>query len=296
MMSILTRAAECPAQSAVAPVQWCGATVSDEALARSRKSRVVRTAAFTLIELLVVVAIIAILAALLLPALRGAKMKALEAGCINLNKQLMIGTNGFCDDNAELYPPYFSNTTDPSSMHWHRLLGHWYTRIAQYMGTKTTGNDATDEPVARVAKWHFCPYNRSRPNSDAWRKDWICYNVFFGFAFGNSMDWYDPWRPHRNVYRKQLKSPGNSVVYTDRLHDFDVVDPPVRYFYWMSTPPTWTGAADYFHHGVGAVYGYADGHAGTMFGTDAINRATADETITTRNYFRFPKLYGPGID
>jgi prepilin-type N-terminal cleavage/methylation domain-containing protein len=88
--------------------------------------------AFSLVELLVVIAVISILAALLLPALSGAKARALRADCSNNLKQINLGMHLYADDNGDMLP------TDPNITGGILTTNHWgifYKRLMKsYVG------------------------------------------------------------------------------------------------------------------------------------------------------------------
>src|ERR1043166_2005127 len=59
---------------------------------------------FTLIELLVVVAVIAVLAAMLLPALKNAKGKAMQVACMSNLRQIHAAFVLYAADNRDYMP------------------------------------------------------------------------------------------------------------------------------------------------------------------------------------------------
>ena len=86
-------------------------------------SRETQPRKFTLIELLVVIAIIAILASLLLPALKGAREKALQANCQAHMKQVCMAVSMYIDDNDDWVPKEIGTYGTTPWIFWpHQLI------------------------------------------------------------------------------------------------------------------------------------------------------------------------------
>jgi prepilin-type N-terminal cleavage/methylation domain-containing protein len=107
--------------------------------------------AFTLVELLVVIAIIAILAAMLLPALAGAKEKALRAHCTSSQRQWGLALQMYAADNGDGIP---RDGMDSSGMYVSgdsKQPNAWFNLLPPYVGEKSLSDFTANATTANAS-------------------------------------------------------------------------------------------------------------------------------------------------
>jgi prepilin-type N-terminal cleavage/methylation domain-containing protein len=108
---------------------------------------------FTLIELLVVIAIIAILAAMLLPALSGAKERARRTNCRNNERQFLLITHLYANDNNQ-WLPNGASENGPLDDSVAVLSTNMRARMVEYAGGyKIFGCPSLGAPFNTQAGW-----------------------------------------------------------------------------------------------------------------------------------------------
>lgn len=238
-----------------------------------------RRSAFTLIELLVVIAIIAILAAMLLPALSGAKQRALAINCMNNNKQLGLAWIMYSGDNNERLVSNndWARLGDPTVPSWEYGIMTWSpspdnTNVA---GLTDENNALLGTYTAKAARIYWCPAdiylsNQQRPKGWAHRVRSVAMNGAIGdgkkYDFGfNPTFWWA-----RKSSDLNAPGPSESWVFSDEHPDS--IDDGTLYINAGATNGTgqFTELPSSLHNGACGV-SFADGHAEVHKWKDAQN-------------------------
>ena len=133
-----------------------------------------------------VIAIIALLAAILLPALKQARLKGRMASCLSNMRQLGIGVYLYADDNNGFMPQNYmecSNQASPPGVGpYYEGIHVWMTYNAKLAVGTVSGLSGIGHtwPYVKSPKVYYCPAN---PTSTHWLDaSW--------YGNGSSSDWY----------------------------------------------------------------------------------------------------------
>jgi len=217
-----------------------------------------RNSGFTLIELLVVIAVIAILAALLLPALSGAKQRALSAQCLNNLKQLQTCCLLYTGDYSDFVPPnnFVATVSAPDTTNGPVMAtkeASWCPGIAPLDTTTVNIQQSVLYPYNSSPAIYRCPADRSTVVDHLELLRTRSYNM--------SISLHCDMEPASYKKFTQIINPPPSRLFVlIDTHELDIWDSTFGIFsthsywsgYWLDLPAN--------RHSRGANLSFADGH------------------------------------
>jgi prepilin-type processing-associated H-X9-DG protein/prepilin-type N-terminal cleavage/methylation domain-containing protein len=190
---------------------------------------------FTLIELLIVIAIIAILAAMLLPALKRARMSARSLACVNMQKNVGASSFLYADD-------YNSWLLVASSPNWACSRVYWLKQIAPYWG----GDGRYDADV--TSSWRKL-YQRKIISCPVTPKE-----ILYGRDENSGYSPFSGTTGYDQCSLKDFNNPSGEIIFGDT---YDHSDDPTHYFNnYLYSNPNYIG--NRHNNGINALF--ADGH------------------------------------
>jgi prepilin-type N-terminal cleavage/methylation domain-containing protein/prepilin-type processing-associated H-X9-DG protein len=224
-----------------------------------------RRKAFTLIELLVVIAIIAMLLAILLPALKSAKLQAQATVCLSDINGLTKGWLAYAQDqHDELVGNCTRRVTSPDYS--------WVEAPQDSSGNLVTEALKTKEDEIRGIRkgllfeylnnpdCYHCPADKRflNKNTSGGEQGWRTYSIASGTGWCSDTEstWLGYW-PH--IKFTSIKSPGTKYFIVEEGETQRYINLNSYVLKVLVTPPVLTDPLGFFH-GERSMIGFTDGH------------------------------------
>jgi prepilin-type N-terminal cleavage/methylation domain-containing protein/prepilin-type processing-associated H-X9-DG protein len=234
---------------------------------------------FTLVELLVVISIIALLMAVLLPALSKARTQAKRIVCLSGLKQLVLGWMSYAENNdgkivnggqalggnySLVKEPFWCTplcnatnplpTTDEVGTGWPALRYDW--DIVAGTGAPAYTYEERVSLMKRGALYRYCSNAKSYRCPEAekvWHRTYVmpvsmnAYCDHCGYTVDNTV--------------KRLGQITRSKERIVFLEERRISPDAFQFSYSTTADPYWVSDMPNYMHGLGANFGFADGHA-----------------------------------